>query len=157
MTIPLVAQARTVGSLVYVTPNLPLPGSSAAEAMAADPINTADVLAGGLEPVNEGLVRVSAELAASLFYNRCSPQDAEWATARLRLQAFKPLTETTPLKQFPDVPSRVVLGSDDRMLDVELMRGVAQRRIGVTPVVIDSDHSPFLSATEALADVLTSV
>ena len=42
------------------------------------------------------------------------------------------------------------------MLDVRLMREIAQHRLGVDPIVIASDHSPFLCMPGALADLLVS-
>jgi pimeloyl-ACP methyl ester carboxylesterase len=155
VTVPLVAQARPVRSLVYLTPSLPKLGSSVVESMAEEPVNTAEVLA-ELEVVDGTFLRVAPEQAA-LFFNACAPDDAAWATKKLRLQALTPLTETTPLGRFPDVPSTVILGTDDRLLNVPMMQKIARRRLGVEPIVIASDHSPFLSMPAALADLLTSV
>jgi pimeloyl-ACP methyl ester carboxylesterase len=154
-TIPLVAAARPVRQLVYLTPSVPRLGSSLVEAMGEEPINTVEVLA-ELELVDEAFLRLQEEMWPSL-YNRCTEEDMAWAGERLRLQALTPLAETFPLDAFPDVPVTVLLGEDDRLIDVPMMTEIVRRRLGVEPVVIPSDHSPFLCIPAQLAEILGGI
>jgi pimeloyl-ACP methyl ester carboxylesterase len=151
-TVPLVAQRRAVRSLVYLTPTLPKPGYSIAEALAEETTQGA-----ALSPSDGPLMRLESQQAISLLYNRCPPDVALWAANKLRPQGLKPLTEKSPLERFPSVPSTVILGTEDRLkADVGLMQEVARRRLGVEPIVVVSDHSPFLSMPAELADLLVS-
>jgi len=51
----------------------------------------------------------------------------------------------------------VIGGSHDRAITPKFLAAVCRPRLGVDPVFIDADHSPFLSATGKLADLVTSV
>jgi len=152
LTVPLVAQSRPVRSLVYVTPNLPKPGRSVIQALTEEPVKATQVAA--LAPGDGPLTRLSPEQAIPLLYNRCPAAVAQWAASKLRPQALTPLTETSPLERFPDVPSTVILGTEDRLKDVAPMQDITRRRLGVEPIVVTSDHSPLLSMPGELANLL---
>lgn len=155
VTIPLVAAARPVRHLVYLTPAVPRVGSSLVEAMGSEPINAVDVLA-ELEQVEGGFLRLQEAMWPQL-YNRCTAEDVAWAGARLRLQSLTPMIEPFPLAAFPDVPATVLLGEDDRLIDVAMMTDIVRQRLGVEPVVIPSDHSPFICMPGELARILAGI
>jgi pimeloyl-ACP methyl ester carboxylesterase len=71
-------------------------------------------------------------------------------------QSDRPFEETWPLDAWPDVPTRVIVGSRDRLFPLEFMRGLARERLGVEADVIDSGHLPALSRPEELAERLES-
>ena len=62
--------------------------------------------------------------------------------------------ETWPLQTWPDVPTRVLLGTNDRLLPAAWMRGLARDRLGVAADEIDSGHSVNLSQPKELAERL---
>jgi pimeloyl-ACP methyl ester carboxylesterase len=98
------------------------------------------------------VTRISAEGAAVTFYGDCDPADVDWAVSQLRPQGRAP---ATPLvAPWPDVPSSLILGTEDRARNPEYLRRVTAPRLGVTPIELPGDHSPFLSRPGELAAVL---
>ena len=55
---------------------------------------------------------------------------------------------------WPDVPTTVIAGADDRFFPLALQQRVARERLGVEPVVVPGGHLAALSEPEALAGVL---
>jgi len=62
--------------------------------------------------------------------------------------------EPTSMKEWPDVPTRVVLCRDDRLFPAAYIRRVSQERLGITPDEIDGGHTPALSHPKELAELL---
>lgn len=147
LTIPLVAEARPVKRLIFVCCSYPEPGRSVAEVMEEEgkPLNA-----------HPGQLYLSPpEVARAEFYNLCPREVQDWAIGRLRPQARTPHLEVTPLKRWPDTPLAVIFTTGDRTLPRDLALRLAQRaHPGVTPIEMPGDHSPFLSRTAELADLL---
>jgi pimeloyl-ACP methyl ester carboxylesterase len=97
------------------------------------------------------------ETARELFFHDCTDDVARSAAGRLRAQAPTPVAETTPVRAFPDVPSRYVIGEQDRAVSPEWAAKAARERLGVEPVRIPGSHSPFLARPTELARLLASV
>ena len=55
----------------------------------------------------------------------------------------------SPLKSWPDVPTRVLLCRDDRLFPAGFIRRVARERLGITPDEIDGGHTPALAVEGA--------
>jgi pimeloyl-ACP methyl ester carboxylesterase len=55
---------------------------------------------------------------------------------------------------WPDVPTRVVSGADDRFFPLALQQRVARERLGVEPRVVPGGHLVALSQPQSLTDVL---
>jgi pimeloyl-ACP methyl ester carboxylesterase len=66
------------------------------------------------------------------------------------------MKEPSPLKVWPDVPTRVLLCRDDRLFPAEWMRRVVKERLGITPDEIEGGHCIALSRPKELADRLHS-
>ena len=62
--------------------------------------------------------------------------------------------EASPLKSWPDVPTRVLLCREDRLFPPAYLRRVALERLGITPDEIDGGHTPALSRPKELAERL---
>lgn len=60
-----------------------------------------------------------------------------------------------PLAAWPDVPTTVLAGRDDRFFPPELQRRVAMTRLGAEPMELPGGHLLALSQPEALADSIT--
>lgn len=95
--------------------------------------------------------------ARALFYHDCTDADAWWAVAHLRPQAHKPLTERSPLTEWPGAASSVVLTDDDRAVEPRWAVPAAHKFVGEEPVVLPGSHSPFLSRPAELAEVLAAL
>jgi pimeloyl-ACP methyl ester carboxylesterase len=145
LTAPLVAVARPVQLMIFIAALLPVPGRSLNEQRAAEPEM--------MSPYHGGVAGLRDR-----FFNTCSAADAEWAMARLRRQALRPFTETTPLRQWPSVPSAYLLCTQDHAGNPDWARRAARERLGVEAVELrGSDHSPFLNRPAELADLLISL
>jgi pimeloyl-ACP methyl ester carboxylesterase len=66
-------------------------------------------------------------------------------------QSDTPFEQPWPLPGWPDVPTRVVVGSDDRLFPLEFQRRVVRERLGLDVEVIPGGHLVSLSQPEALA------
>lgn len=64
------------------------------------------------------------------------------------------MKEPSPLKAWPDVPTRVLLCRNDRMFPAKWLRRVVNERLGITPDEIDGGHCIALSRPQELADRL---
>jgi hypothetical protein len=97
---------------------------------------------------------IDPDLAKGAFYHRSTPDDAAWATARLRSMPL-------PTNAWPDsiawrsVPSTYIICSDDRAIRPEAQRKMATN--ADRSFEIDSDHSPFLSCPSTLASLLAEL
>jgi pimeloyl-ACP methyl ester carboxylesterase len=95
--------------------------------------------------------RESYDGTIALFYQDVSPQLAAEALQRGREQSEARLAEPAPFEAWPDVPTRVLLCCDDRLLPPDFVRRVARERLGITPDEIAGGHTPALSRPEELA------
>jgi pimeloyl-ACP methyl ester carboxylesterase len=99
-------------------------------------------------------VRESYDDEIALFYQDVPPELAAEALERGRPQSEARMYEPSPLKTWPDVPTRVVLCRDDRLFPPSFVRRVAEERLGITPDEIDGGHTPALSRPKELAELL---
>ena len=154
LTIPLVAQRRTVRQLVFVCAAYPEPGRSHFDVKAREP---GENVSGGAstawqQPGDFHLL--PRELARGLFFHDCTPDVQEWALDRLRRQARKPLREETPLTRWPDTPRTLIVTTDDRCIPLDSARRTAMRVFGVEPMELPGGHCPSLSRPALLAETL---
>lgn len=102
----------------------------------------------------DGTFTISPEVAPAVFYGRCSAADAAAATARLCPEPLLPLMTPLALGDgFASVDKVYIGGSEDRVVPPPFQRHVAEIA-GARLQTIDSDHSPFYSATATLVDML---
>ena len=139
-TAPLVCERVPVKLLVLVAPMIPAPGEAPADYWS----NT------GYE--NE--VRERYEDTIALFYHDVPLELASEALKRSRTQSEARMGEPSPLREWPDVPTRVLLCRDDRLFPAPFLRRVAEERLGIVPDEIDGGHTPALSRARELADRL---
>jgi pimeloyl-ACP methyl ester carboxylesterase len=67
---------------------------------------------------------------------------------------MSPFSQPWPLDRWPDVPTRVVAGRDDRLFPLEFQRRVAHERLGLDIDEIPGGHLAALSRPVKLADQL---
>lgn len=137
---PLVCDRLAVALIVLVAPMIPAPGEAPADYWSAT--RYAD------EP------RERYDDAVALFYQDVPPGLVAEARTRSRGQSEARMREPSPLRAWPDVPTRVLLCRDDHLLPPAFVRRVARERLGVTPDEIDGGHAPALSRPHELADRL---
>jgi pimeloyl-ACP methyl ester carboxylesterase len=136
-TAPLVCGRVAVDLLVLVAPMIPAPGEAPADYWT----NTR----------YEDEVRESYDDEIALFYQDVPPELAAEALKRGRKQSEVRMHESSPLRAWPDVPTRVLLCRDDRLFPPPFLRRVAEERLGITPDEIDGGHTPALSHPRELA------
>jgi pimeloyl-ACP methyl ester carboxylesterase len=71
-------------------------------------------------------------------------------------QSWTPMTEPWPLDAWPDVPTRVLVGRDDRLFPAAFQRRVARERLGVEVDEIAGGHLLALSEPELLVERLAA-
>ena len=140
-----------LAGLVYVTALLVPPGETGLQASGATaaPAHGGTQFARSLDP---------AVTRASL-YHRCSAADAAWASARLCAEPMRPLNTPTSARWdgWGSVPRAYIACSDDRLITPERQHAMLEA-VPCNPVVtLDSDHSPFLSMPEELAEAMVAV
>lgn len=99
------------------------------------------------------------ELATSLFYNACTPEQAEWAVRQLRPEPLAIMTTPASVTwaRWGRLPRAFVECTEDRTLSLEQQIGI-QAAAPCNPVRrIAADHSPFLSAPDALVNAITEI
>ena len=136
---PLVAERIGALGIVLVAPMVPRPGETADEMFRATrwaPAQLAD----------------DSEIA--VFYHDVPLDLATEALARGRRQSDTPGMEPWPLAAWPDIPTRAIVGRNDRFFPIAWLRGVITDRLGIEPAEIDSGHCPALSRPQELALML---
>ena len=158
LVIPLVAARRPVRRLVFLAAFLPSPGRSAGEQRATEAID------GRIPPrtaewtdLGNDVWMVGPNTATEIFFQDAPPAVARWATKRLRPQAYRVLTETTPLTAWPAIESRSIVCRDDRAINPEWVRLAARERLGIEAIEIGGGHSPFLTRPAELARILSAM
>jgi pimeloyl-ACP methyl ester carboxylesterase len=142
-TAPLVCTRLPVKLLVLLAGMVPAPGETAEEWW----VNTGYDKAA--EARNE-----HDDSAIALFYHDVPPDLAAEAMSRERHQAAAPTLEPWPLEEWPDVPTRYLLCSDDRLFPADWTRRVVRERLGIDPDEIGGGHCVALSRPRELADRL---
>ena len=69
-------------------------------------------------------------------------------------QTDGPFLDPWPLDRWPDVPTRAVVGTRDRLFPPEFASRLARERAGVEPDLVHTGHLPALADPEALVELL---
>lgn len=139
-TAPLVCDRLPARLLILVAPIIPAPGEAPAGYWAATRY--------------EDEVRERYDDPVALFYQDVPPGLAAEALNRARGQSEARMGDPSPLRAWPDVPTRVLICRDDRLFPPEYLRRVARERLGIIPDEMDGGHTPALSRPQELADRL---
>jgi len=156
VTIPLVAERRPVAELVFLAAVLATPGELPVAAMGPDAFSEGydEISAAGLVTGDDGATHWRRDGAVAAFYHDVPEGLLDEAVAGLRRQFFGAVATPWPLAAYPDVSTRYVACSDDRILDPGWQLRVSQEVLGVEAEVLPTSHSPMLSAPGPLADLL---
>jgi pimeloyl-ACP methyl ester carboxylesterase len=111
-------------------------------------------------PVNRILDGAAVELqpdaVADLLYGTCEPADVAWAISHLRPNAVEPMV--TPVRRsaarFGRIPRAYIECTRDNAIPLIAQRALGAGQIGTEVARLETDHSPFLCAPDALASLL---
>jgi pimeloyl-ACP methyl ester carboxylesterase len=130
---PLLCERADVRLLILVAPMIGAPGETGAECWSKhEGASEIDVKTTLLHDVPDDVI-------ADLFA-RGEPR-----------QSNTPFAETWPLDAWPDVPTRVLAGRNDRLFPFEATQRLARERIGVEADAIETGHTPAFAQPEELA------
>jgi pimeloyl-ACP methyl ester carboxylesterase len=145
-TAPMVAARVPTSKLVLVNPMVPSPGESAGQWWAATGQKSAMVT--NFRRI--GLGDKEFDVVDDFFHD---------VPAELRDEALRqpeppesdtPFEQPWPLKAWPQVPTTVVQGSDDRLFPLDFQRRVVRDRLGLDVDVMPGGHLMALSQPEEL-------
>jgi Alpha/beta hydrolase family len=140
---PLVCARVPVRVLVLVAGMVPLPGETGEDWPAPPGFGEAAAAAG----------TDFADTIAT-FHHDVPRAVAEEAMRHARRRSDRPGRDPWPLAAWPDVPTRYLLCTDDRLFPAGWMRGVVERRLGMVPDGIASGHRPALGRPAGLVTPL---
>jgi pimeloyl-ACP methyl ester carboxylesterase len=148
-TAPLVCDTPAVRLLVLVNPMIPAPGETAGAWWAAT--GHAEARAGyaaaqGRTPTDD------VDLAVDFFHDVPAAVTERIMAAGATPQSAAVFTRPNPLRRWPDVPTRVLSGRDDRFFPLDFQRRLARQRLGVEVDDMPGGHLLALSQPRALAD-----
>ena len=148
-TAPVVCERVPVSLLVLVNAMIPLPGETAGDWWGDtgwEPARVAAAQAGG-DP---------AEFDLATYFLHDVPADVAAAgEAHNFPEADIAFGQPCPVERWPDVPTRVVAGRDDRFFPLDFQRRVARDRLGLNVDVVPGGHLVALSRPAELTDQLT--
>lgn len=92
-----------------------------------------------------------------MYFHDVSPELVEEAAKHDADQSMTPMEQSWPLRAWPDVPTRVLIGRDDRMFPAKFQLRIAQERLGIDGEIIPGGHMAALSHPREVADRLEEV
>ena len=150
-----------LAGLIYVAAFVPEPGQSLLEIThlpeAAGDSVQANIVVAGDPPV----ATMPPERAPEALYHRCTPEQLAWAMPQRAGQPVIPFTQPfapgADTEEFDALPRAYVTCLQDRAIKPALQRRMFTAA-GADPVIeIDTDHSPWLSATDELVAALDRI
>jgi pimeloyl-ACP methyl ester carboxylesterase len=149
-TAPIVATRVPTAELVLVNPMVPAPGESGGQWWRATGQKAAQVE--HFERI--GLPRRDFDIVEDFFHDVPEPLRSEALAQPEPQQSDTPFSQPWPLTSWPDVPTRVIVGRDDRLFPLEFQRRVVRERLGLDVEVIPGGHLNSLSRPDELASRL---
>jgi pimeloyl-ACP methyl ester carboxylesterase len=146
-----------IRTLVYLCAFLVEPGATLFSAASNDPDT---LLAGAFVPSPDGLaIEVKPDVVKPAFYAQCSDADVARARARLVPQALAPLSASVLYteERAGRIPRVYIECTRDRAIGLGVQRRLVAARPCAKVLSLDTDHSPFYSAPEALAGQLAGL
>jgi pimeloyl-ACP methyl ester carboxylesterase len=89
-----------------------------------------------------------------LYFHDVPPDVVEEAQRREAEQSWTPMTQPWPLAAWPETPTRVLVGREDRLFPEAFQRRVARERLGIEAETIPGGHLVPLADPEGVADRL---
>ena len=150
-TVPVVASRRPVRAIVLLNAMVPRPGETAGdwwEAVGQEDARITAARAGGY-PTEFDL--------DTYFLHDVDPEVAAAGAEHQRPEVDRAFETPCGFERWPDVPTHVVAGADDRFFPLELQRRVARERLGLDVDVVAGGHLAALSHPADVAAYLLGV
>ena len=150
---PIVAERRPVDLLVLVNAMIPRPGETGAAWWSDTKSREAELA----YFASIGLAPEAADDVKVMYFHDVPADVVDKAFQRGEpAQSSTPMDQPWPLEAWPDVPTRILAGRDDRLFPLEFQRRVARERLGLEADEIDGGHLVALSRPRELAQRLES-
>jgi len=148
---PLVCERIPIELLVLLNAMIPRPGETGAEWWS----NTGQQEAMHAHLAALGLPPEAADDDTTVYFHDVSEQVRAEAFERGEPeQSWTPMTQAWPLDAWPDVPTRVLVGRDDRLFPADFQRRIARERLAIVADEIAGGHLVALSRPAELVDSL---
>lgn len=148
---PQTCGALPVRSLVLVNAMIPLPGETPGDWWD----HTGQPQAQQERARQEGrTVSDPFDIRQEFFHDVPADVQAEAFSRPAPPQSRRPFADPWPLPAWPEVPTRVISGRDDRFFPLTFQRRVARERLRLEPEVVPGGHLAALSQPEALTVAL---
>lgn len=144
-TVPVVGQHKPLRMIVLLNAMIPLPGETPGEWWAAS--GQAEARARN----DERAGRSSEFDVQTHFLHDVPPEVAAAGASEQREPADTPFGQPCEFERWPDVPIKVLVGSDDRFFPAGFQRRIAKTRLGVEADEIAGGHLVALSNPVELA------
>jgi pimeloyl-ACP methyl ester carboxylesterase len=153
------SEAGGIASLIFVAAFMPANGQSLLDLTrlpeGANDLIQANIVVEGDPPV----AILSDDAAAAAIYQRCTDEQRAWALPQRRPQAVAAFE--TPVSVDEDalatIPRSYVLTTQDRSIPPELQRRMIREHPCRRVIELDTDHAPYLSATDELVAALVEL
>jgi pimeloyl-ACP methyl ester carboxylesterase len=149
-TAPIVATRVPTALIVLVNPMVPTTGESGAQWWE----NTGQGAARIAYCQEIGLSRSDFDPVEDFFHDVPPAVRDEALRQPEPRQSDTPFDRPWPLAGWPDVPTRVIVGSEDRLFPLEFQRRVVRERLGLEVEVMPGGHLTALSRPQELVDLL---
>ena len=104
-------------------------------------------------------INIDTGVVQEIFYNRTGQDVARRAIARLTPEPIRP--NTTPIhitaERFGSIPRSFIECSEDNAIPLTVQRAMQAALLCNPVMLLESDHSPFFSAPEALTEALVRI
>jgi pimeloyl-ACP methyl ester carboxylesterase len=150
---PLACERVDASELVLVNPMIPVPGETPGQWW--DSVGWR--AAARTMAQQEGRPEPDVSDLETLFFHDLPLELVELMRANpaAAAESAAVFAEPWPLSSWPEVPTRVLSGSEDRLFPVSLQRAVARSRLGLEVEALPGGHLVALSQPAALADRIT--
>ena len=149
-TAPLVCERAEIDLLVLLNAMIPKPGETFNQWWS----NTGQGSAQREYVASIGLSASDLQDDRIVYYHDLPADLVAEALALEPQQSSTPLDQPWPLDRWPDVPTRVLSGRDDRMFPAAFQRRVAKERLGIDADEIRGGHMVALANPTGLAEQL---
>jgi pimeloyl-ACP methyl ester carboxylesterase len=151
---PLACERVRVDLLVLLNAMIPLPGETG-NAWWGD-THLAEAAEAYFASI--GLPPGTAQDDVAMYFHDVPADVVEEAFSRGEpQQSMTPMEQPWPLDSWPNVPTRVVVGRDDRLFPAAFQQRVARERLGIDVDEIDGGHMVALSHPRELAELLEAL
>ena len=148
---PLLCERMQVELLVLLNAMIPLPGETGEEWWS----NTGQSDAMRDHLIGLGLSPQDADDDDVVYFHDVPAEVREEAFGHEEpQQSWTPMTEPWPLDAWPDAPTKVLVGRDDRLFPAGFQRRVARERLGIEVDEIRGGHLAALSEPELVVERL---